>query len=331
MFKNNKTLLFASAIALVAIVGFFASQFSNTSEDTTENYKLRFAEAKSVWWNAPIILADEYGIYDKFNLNIIKFDVTTGLASKSAVVQGNADVGMVASTPLVTSALKDEDVIVLGSYLVSSKLLSLVSYKDTFEKWWDEPIGYVPGTISEFYLISYLREKGQEDLYSSKKLNLVKLAPPGILPVFAKRDIKSAFIWEPFSSMMKNKAEESVVVDTISDIYTLRLYLITNKDTWENNRDAVIAFVKAFDAISKEITNNSDNARKDVEKFFGYEQDSLKEKWGDIDYSFSTNARDILTTLEKEAQLAHMAGVVDTVPDFTKILSKLPEVAKQLR
>ncbi|MEK7509585.1 MAG: hypothetical protein AAB605_02630 [Patescibacteria group bacterium] len=229
--KTYKAFWYVSAIVLILGTGFALIYTGSVFTKKAEIYTLRFAEGSGVWWSdTQSRLARERDLYAKHNLQVVSFSVATGLESKNAVVQGNADVGIVASAPLVNSASKNEEVIVLGSYMQSSELLSLVARERVYDRWWEQPIGYVPGTISEFYLFSYLKAKGLEDLYLSKKLNLVALTPSGIPTTFAKEDVGVAVIWEPFASQMK---EAGVIAEALPNAYTLRTYIITSKDAWE--------------------------------------------------------------------------------------------------
>lgn len=329
-------LLLVLGIAIAFSFLLFREPTTDDGESSGErvSHSLRFAEAKSVWWNAPLILADTRGIYDRYDLDLTLFDVSTGLASKNAVVQGNADIGMVASTPLVASALAGEDIVILGSYVFSADLLSIVSHEEDAESWWAESVGYVPGTISEFYMISLLRDEDRESVYTSGEMNLVKLTPPGMQPAFLRGDIRSAVIWEPFTSLIEKAAKDAempVVVRSISDIYALRLYLITDRETWETKREAVLDLTRVVSESSESIEREKEAARVEIESYFDYEPGFLSEKFDRTDFSFTVDREAIRATLEREAELARAAGIVEAFPDFSEMLSVLPEVREALR
>lgn len=199
MFRRERKPAFLPWVALSVVLLLLVTLVLVYSGKTTET--LRFAEAGKVWWaSVPQIIADKRDLYGKEGLEIEKFDVNTGLASKNAVIQGNADVGVVSSTPLAIGATKKEPIVVLGSYMGAQHLLAIISRKTGSTPsipGLAEPVGYVKGTISEFYFIEYLKKSGYVDKFKNNDITLAALRPAGIVPAFSAGSISTAVIWEP--------------------------------------------------------------------------------------------------------------------------------------
>ena len=158
-----------------------------------------FADASKVWWSAaPTVVANERDFYSQNKVSVKSFDVNSGLLSKNAVVAGNADVGLVASTPLVIGASKNEDLVILGRFVSSYSLVSLLSTVDIKNSpCFKEDVlcnelanslvtAYVPGTISEFYLRSFLEKNNKIEIFESIKENSIKIPPPNFPTSFGK-------------------------------------------------------------------------------------------------------------------------------------------------
>lgn len=332
--ENSKSIYCFLSFLLLSSLAFLLHGCSNTSKDS-----ILFADASTVWWTAPTIIARTHDLFTKEGLTVRTFNVTDGLASKNAVVSGNADIGLVASTPLAIGASKKEKIVILGSYVESSSLLALISRISTIEKSSladlkkTLKIGYVPQTISEFYLLQYLKK---HKLFSIKdEFEKLALPPPSIPIVFQKKDINTVVIWEPFATQIINpingSAEDSLSVTRDTELYTLRLYLITTPDVWEKKRNAVENFVRAVACAGDEIQHNKFSIRKEIEHYFNYPDGWLEERWKDVDFSFKTDVDKIKDLILQDARLAKEVGILETVPDIDYMLTEVSKIESILQ
>jgi len=341
MIKKKNLLLHIILFSLAFFVFFPLYGCSDTKREQEKRDNLLFADAGTVWWTAPTIIARTHDLYSEEGLSVRAFDVTTGLASKNAVISGNADIGLVASTPLAIAASKKEKIIVLGSYIESSSLLAVISriseikkndlshIKENLKR--SLNVGYVPQTISEFYLLQFLKSRNIINI----KNDFTKLAlpPPSISIAFQKKDVNTVVIWEPFATQivnpLKESAEEKLTV--IRDpLYTLRLYLITRPDVWNKKRTAVEKFVKAVMRAGEEIEKNQPAIRKEIEHYFNYPDGWLEERWKDIDFSFKTDVETMKELILQDAQLAIESGILEKKPDIDYMLTEVPKIASML-
>lgn len=301
---------------------------------------IAFAEAGVAWFNAPTIVARMKSYYDKQQVNISSFDVSTGLASKNAVANGNADIGVSAATPIVFAARDDDKIVVLGRYLTSDKLISLIRRKVDGVPPGDipMPIGIVPSTASEFFLIDYLEGMGKANLYTNAELRaanfqLVGIRPTGIVQAFRAGDINSAVIWEPLASEIVMPSSGSPPKDVTADAgkgtYVFQAFLVTSHKVWAERRTDVLKVLRAIKAVCQDI-NGSDEARAYIENYFSYPNGWLATKWKEAQFVFNADREKIKKDLEKEADLAVSAGLLAKRPNFDKILSVLDEVKKDI-
>jgi len=299
----------------MSLVLIFAGLFLWGCGEDTESVDI--AEAGTVWWNAPMFVAHEFYGSEDIALNVNAFNVPTGLDSKNAVVNGNADFGVVASTPLVNAALKEEKIYVLGSYMRSDKLVGLIKPQG---KNWEEVAGgdiyYTKGTISEFYMHKYLESTQNSTVGNG--LNLINVGPPGITAALANREgdekIAAAFGFEPFLAFANAELESPHEIDRDAG-YVLQSYIITSVATYEERPDAVERFVKAFALASEAITEGKPDGSSEewpaaIAAKLGIDEAAFKDLWDDVDFTFTRDADQIEAVLMEEFRLAQRAGVV---------------------
>ena len=264
-------------------------------------------------------------LYKRNNLIVKTYDVINGLESKNAVISKNADIGLVASTPLAIGASKNEDILVLGSYVESSKLLSIVYRNKQANNILPEPIGYVPGTISHFYYLQYLKKHNL--IHLKDKMNMLAVRPPSMPIIFQKKEANTAIIWEPFASLITNPPSKNSETDIkeIRDpsLYTLRLYLVTRSDVWEKKRELVEKFLQSIQDACTEINSKDNDIRKEIERQFGYPENWLKDIWEEVDFSFKNDLENMKNLILKDAQLAIEANILQKEPDVDYMFSVL--------
>lgn len=345
-------------LVLILIGAGVAFYYVNKKAPLGKEEELIFADASTVWWTAPTIIA-KTKFFKENGLKVKAFDVNTGLASKNAVLSGSADIGLVASTPLAIGATKNEQLLVLGKYVSSKGLLSIISEIDidnspcmkneNDEKGDSEEckelaeqltMVYVPGTISEFYLIRYLEEHKKIGILKTLKKQSLKLAPPAIPSAFGStvndRRINVAVIWEPLASEIttprsKPKNSYTLIKDKPDEnLYELALYLVTTPEVWENKRTAVLKFVKAVSQTGKHIEENRDNVRNMLENKYDYPAGWLEERWNRVQFDYDVSSEKIESLILEDARLAKQTKAIDKIPDVKYMLEVLDEVEAYL-
>lgn len=293
----------APALLSVMLV-LISSTSCGPSRDT-----LKFADASAVWWTAPTVVALDHNLFERHGIRVQAFDVQTGLASKNAVVGGTADVGLVASTPLAMGAYSRESVIVLGSYVESKSLLSLVTSES-----WDAassgvipqgPIAIVRGTISEFYLFEYLKKNGLAAAKGTPEAPELAVRPPDIPNLLKNGSAQSAVIWEPFASLAANSGFRA---NRYEDLYTLRLFLITRPEVLKKKRAALTKFVQAVDEACNLIRAKPDDYRRELEAKYGYENGFLVPVWDKVDFSLRFDYEQMKALIRKDAEISAQIG-----------------------
>jgi ABC-type nitrate/sulfonate/bicarbonate transport system substrate-binding protein len=283
----------------------------------TQKNAVTFANPSPVWWNAVPLIAARHGFYDAENVQVLGFDVPTGVRSKQAIVDGNAAMGVASPNAISTStdaalgALR-----ILASITQSNSTVAIIirAGHDLL----NSRIGYVQGATSEFYLLAYLIQTGQLDAYrlggnGRRRLDLVNLAPPNLVTAFANRDIDVAVAWEPFASQIEMSAQGADPVRVIRDesLYTQHIFALSDRQIGPDPRQRVL---KALRRAAEHISSNRAAVGAELEQFFQFPEGFLTRRpvWDKVNFRFSQNRDEVLAALNRDWNLAKGCGVAQT-------------------
>jgi len=269
---------------------------------------LTLADASVVWWMAPSLVAQKDSIYQKNDLNINSFDVQTGLASMNAVISGSADIGLVATAPLAMAGFRKENLVILGSYVESNSLLSLITPKSNDSINFSqpiEPLAIVKGTISELYFYNYMQKYYPNiDL---KSINQLAVKPPDVGNAMGKGSAKSASIWEPFGTMIAS-ANPNLQINRADDIYTLKMYIIVKPETLKNKKEAIDKFMKSINDACIKLNAQDNYTKKIVLDAFPAQKLSMNTLWNKVDFSLKYDFENMEKLILSEAQTLFELG-----------------------
>jgi len=289
-------------IILILLVGLTTLTSCQDNSNT-----ITLADASVVWWMAPSIVAQKDSLYSKNKLNVRSFDVQTGLASMNAVISGSADIGLVATTPLAMAAFKKENLIILGSYIESNDLLALINKKNSIDSTMQlplEPTALVKGTISELYYYRFMQKHFPNQ--SLKDVNQLNVKPPDVPNSMKTGSAKSTVIWEPFGTIIADQNSE-LEVNRDSDIYTMRLYIVTKPEILEKKGEAIKRFVNSIEDACQELKKNP-NARTVVLETFPTNESSMNKLWDKVNFEMKYDYENMKNILILEAQTLYDLG-----------------------
>ena len=265
--------------------------------------------------------------YRKHGLDVMSFDVPTGVKSREAVVQGSAKLGIAAANAISTAT--DEQLAkikILGSITQTSATVSIISREPIAQLDLNKAtIGYVPGTISEFYLVAYLRSIGQLERYTSQSLKLIKLPPTSLITAFMEGDVTTVVPWEPFGEQIRIlAADKKLEIDIFrqQELYRQQIYLISRRDAPAKVQDGIKRALKdSCDYIEK----NRKSVAKKLEDDFKFKSGFLSNSdiWKSVSFKFIDDMNNIMSTLSGDLELAEIAEVAqikdkNTLASLTK-------------
>lgn len=316
--------IFRIVLLCMTVVAFLTACKKPANNKKEFIYKLTFALPVADWWTAsPFIISQSDPFFKEKGLQLANLEVNSGLASKNAVVAGTADIGLSAATPLALAAARNEKLVILGTYLQSKAIIGLVGPSNMPTNVRPpEPVAIVPSTISESFLYQYLVRIGEQQLMEKKQLNELHLRPADIPGSLRNGSARSAVIWEPFLSFC---LEQPGFIKNHLDIdFQVNLYLITRSAFLRAHPAEIEAFLEGVKKSCRYINDNQDEARRQVEGYFGFELDFLKSTWPNVKYGFAFDTSNMKAELLREAAIAKALGYISEVPSVDYLLAKAP-------
>jgi ABC-type nitrate/sulfonate/bicarbonate transport system substrate-binding protein len=280
---------------------------------------LRVASVPKDWFNAPLILAIDGWPGQPKPADVSSFSLTSGLASETAVAEGNADVGLASPVVLLQDSSAANSIRLLGCYMRSDSVLGIASRTDTVEP----PIGYVKGTISEVYLALYMDKVHKGADYRAGRIAKVNMLPLNAAQALsgpsANGAVDSVVIWEPHLHQAAAQVNGKVLLDP--GVYTVNVCLLANRQSFESSKRARIeAFAAVVAKASNYIAAQPNDARSRVEAETGLPAGSLSDAWPRVDFRYVSDPNSLSAILRTENQAVEQAGMQRGTPDISAFL-----------
>jgi ABC-type nitrate/sulfonate/bicarbonate transport system substrate-binding protein len=276
---------------------------------------LTFALPTADWWTAaPFLVSDSPRFFSARQLHLLTVEVDSGLTSKNAVVAGTADVGVSAATPLALAAARREKLLILGTYLTANEIIGLLKPLGSKDETPPEPVAVVPSTISESYLYRYLTHIGVANLLTEKRIQLLQQRPAAIPSALRSASAKSAVIWEPFLSLAAEQT--GYVVNRKVIEFPVSLFIVTRPEVFARRQADIEAFLKGVEDACRNLRDNSDDTRHEVERHFNFRMDFLTPTWPGVHYGLKHDQVAMKTELRREAEMAKALAYIKEIPSF---------------
>lgn len=283
------------------------SSCGGKSEET-----LKFATVSSDWFNAPFNLAlnDQQLLSE---IKVRKLDFTSGLASKTAVLGGDVDVGLAALPPLLRDPIARQKIVILACYM-SSDLVIGVATKDTANPLAGR-IGLIEGTISEIYFkaLTDIEQVGEQS-------SIVGIRPPDGVTLLANGSIDTAIVWEPH--LHRAEQLDDVSVTRTSGLYEVNVCAIAARDTYSAKADSIDLFLSSLARASKKISSAPDELRSEVQESLP-NNIQIGEVWNDVDFTFVNDRVSIQDKLRRELSALQNAELIEGDINYNGLLEIL--------
>ena len=272
------------------------------------------------YWSAPTIVADRLRLFDEVELEVREAKFQSGIQAKNAVLNGTADVGVVATTPMAIGAFQDEDLVLIATMVQDGRLVKLVGRNPSRpvspEDIVGGRVGYVPGTISEITLHRLIDEYDIDE----QDFTTATYRPPDLVRALGRGEIDSFVAWEPIPLLAARDVEgASAFVDP--DLYRVSLHIVTRPDVLRDRQPALTAFLRALQMANDAIKRDPDQARTIVESALDFDPGELESVWGDLQFMVDLDVPQLINDLETEGQWALDSGYVrGDLPDYSKVV-----------
>ena len=298
---------------------------------------IRFAlPERSTWWIAPTMLASKWNLFSEARVAINKEYWPTGKRALQALFEDRADIAYVAAPPILQASFDDKRLVVVAQAMSSNRIVHLLRQNDHATDWLNYPIGLARHTISEFYLIAYLKKIGKLDLYRDGKLQLIdRPNVEGNFISLIEQSTRAILLFEPFASIVNRGDPALRKFSEISDPpnYRVVCYIVTTVEKWRTNRAGIVAALSAIRRASNMIKRDPQKAKDDVRPLLQYAEQSPSwsgSDWQSVDFSLITKKTTVRESLSQDSAIGTEGGIFPTMPNFEGLLSIIDDVDSAL-
>lgn len=271
-------------------------------------------------------VAQARGMFERQRVQVDTQSFKMGKQALEAVINGRADMAIVADTPYALAALRGEQVVVLASLFGSRKSMAVLGWRGrgiaSGADLAGKTIGTVAGTNAHFFLDALLVAHGID----RQRVKIVELKPDVLNDALRSGRVDAVTLWQP--DLLRMQRELGAAGHTVygEDIFVYRFLLATSKRYLETHRDEVGRMVAALADATDYIHDEPAAARAIIGHAIGVDAAALAGAFDAADYHLTLD-QSLLLSLSDLSRWAHRTGLVHesaAVPNFIDLIDQQP-------
>ncbi len=256
-------------------------------------------------------------------LEIQKFQL--GKDALQSVLQGRADLAVVADTPFMFAALRGEPVAAVATVFGSRSAIAVLGWrKRGIAKVADlrgKTVASVAGTNAQYFLDALLVSHG----VAPSDVKVVALKSDQMAAALRSGQVDAVTVWHPELGRLKAEMEDDGVALYGDDIFVYRFLLVGRRDYLDNHPAEVAQFVAALADATDAVHEQPARAREIVGTALGIAPALLAEYFEPADYYLALD-QSLLLALGDQSRWAMKQGLAPAgpVPNYLELLRQQP-------
>lgn len=300
----------AVAVLVTGALAFLVWRSPNTS--TTAMTKVTVAVPRQVN-SAPMLVASAQGIFLDAGVDVVSQPFELGKDALQSLLDGKADLAVVADTPVMFALLNGADIAMLAGISQARRALAIVAHKDRginqIQDLRGKSIGATLGTNLPYFLDAMLQVHG----VPGDKVNLVDLRVDALTRVFEEGRIDAAVVFQPLLAQLTAKMGKRIKVFYGEDVYAFRFILVGKPSYIDSHPEEVRRVLRALVAASQSIHAQPDQARRAVGEVLKIDDVTMAQMFNPQDFSVSLDQA-MLLALDDQSRWAMQKGIVASRP-----------------
>ncbi|HPC33436.1 MAG TPA: NrtA/SsuA/CpmA family ABC transporter substrate-binding protein [Syntrophales bacterium] len=261
-----------------------------------------------------------------------------GKPALRAVLDGKADLAVVADTPIMFAVTGGEKIAILAVTGTSRRAVSIVARRDRgIAKAADlkgKRIGVPLGTTGDFFLDSLLTVQGID----RRKIRIVDLKPEEMLNALRQGKVDAVSIWNPTRRKIEAALQENGVRIDDDNIYSDVSCLAARGDYVARHPETVRKALRALLRAETFVRTRPAEAREITAALTGIDPSSVREIWGLYTFQVLLDQA-LIVSLEDQTRWAVRQGLTPRreVPNYLDfiytegLLAVRPEAVRIIR
>jgi NitT/TauT family transport system substrate-binding protein len=307
---KNRGLLLSLAALLIGVGAFVALRSPETSSVAVT--KVTIAVPTQI--NSALVhVASGQGLFLKAGLDVVTQPFELGIDALKSVIDGKADLAVVADTPVMFALLGGADIAVLAGISQGRRALAIVAHSDRgitqIQDLRGKSVGVTMGTNLPYFLDAMLQTHG----VPSDKVNWADLRMDGLLSAFKAGRIDAAVVFQPFLTKLESEMGDRIKVFYGEDVYSFRFMLVGKPSYIDGHPQEVRRVLSALIAAHQAILANLVEARRAVGHAVQIDEATMAKLLEPEDYVVSLDQA-MLLALDDQTRWAMRKGLVAPGP-----------------
>lgn len=263
--------------------------------------------------SALAIVATSQGLFQKADVNVISKPFVLGKDALKAVIDGQADLAVVADTPLMFSLHDGNKLDIVASISQGRRSLAIVTRNDrgikTLQDMRGKSVALSMGTNLTYFLDMVLQTQG----VPSSEINFVDLKTADVLTEFKAGRVDAAVVYQPFLSQLETELGNRIKVFYGDDVYAFRFLLVGKPLYIERHSEEIKRVLRALVAADQLVRDRPVEARKAVGNAVNVDDAQMAKLFNTEDYAISLDQA-MLLALDDQTRWAMQRGIIGSGP-----------------
>ncbi|WP_426105702.1 ABC transporter substrate-binding protein [Massilia sp. TSP1-1-2] len=256
--------------------------------------------------------ASEQKLFAQQGLQVELKRFLLGKQALQAVLDGSADLALVADTPFMHAVLRGERIAALATVFESRKTMAIVARRDagitTAAALKGKRVGTVVGTNAEFFLDTLL---DVNDI-ARADVDVQSLGPGQLVAALEAGKVDAVTVWHPDLAHLNNTFGAKAVTLYGEDIFVYRVLLVGKLTYIAQHQAELRSLLAAIKASNSYIAEQPEQARAAVGAAIGVPPAQLAQAFNPADYTLVLD-QSLLIALSAQERWAIAKGAVPAV------------------
>jgi len=261
--------------------------------------------ATGPWLDISLIhIASEKDYFKDEGLDVtLQLTYTSGKACLNAVIEGQADLGTVAETPIMYAGFRGEKTYTIATIQSSGKAVAVIARKDkgisTPSDLKGKRIGLPIGTNVEFFahVLLIFHEVSREEV------EFVNLNPNEVFGALVQGEVDAVSIWQPEVALLQNELGDNAITFYSEEMYISTFNIAATQDFVNKNPETIERFLRALIKADEFIKENNDQSKTIITEQIEMDKALVNQLWGLYKFEVTLH-QSLLLTLEDQARWA---------------------------
>lgn len=254
-------------------------------------------------------VAEQRQLFPQHGLGVQTQRYALGKQALAAVIEGQADMAVVADTPYVLAIAKGKQIGVVSTVFSSRKTAALLVRVDhgvrTAADLRGRRIGTVFGTNAQYFLDKLLEHQGID----AAEVSIVDYAPAALLTAIRDGEVDAITTWHPELARLQQELGTKATALFEQDLFVYRFLLVGKVEFIDSHPQEVQRLVAALLDSQQYMTDQPLDARQTVAAAISLPPELLASFFEPFDYGLSLD-QSLLLALDDQTRWAHQRQIV---------------------